>query len=449
MSDTTGGSTKQLNKVLGFWDLMGTAVGQIIGAGVMVLLGMAISMTGRSVPFAFSISALLMICSYLPFMVISGTVRLRGGQYTMLAMLMGKSMAGAYVPIHIFGNVAIGMYALSFASYFISLFTVGNEKMVAFVVLTIVFLVNLFGVDKFAKFQNLIVLGLVVALGLFVAFGIGKVDPDYMAAETLFTGGTFGFLRASGLLTQAVIGGFVVTNLSAEAKNPTRDIPLVMIVSTIGVAVIYAVIAVVAAGVLPIEEVAGQNLSVVAEVIFSRPLYIFFIVCGAGFALLSTLNGTMAWAPKPVMQACDDGWLPMGLARLTKWKTPVIIQSILYVVAVITIFSGLDVSILSNMSMIATSLVFFMIDIAVVRLPKACPEIWEKSKFKVSTGVLYLFAVLGGIGSMISLILNWISLDAKLMILNVVVIAGAMIFGAVRGKNAHMDISYEAADENE
>ena len=47
--NTGGGSTKQLKHVLGFGDLMGAAVGQIIGAGIMTLLGSAIAMTGRSV----------------------------------------------------------------------------------------------------------------------------------------------------------------------------------------------------------------------------------------------------------------------------------------------------------------------------------------------------------------------------------------------------------------
>lgn len=45
-------STKQLKQCLGFWDLMGASVGQIIGAGIMTLLGSAIAMTGRSVPLA-------------------------------------------------------------------------------------------------------------------------------------------------------------------------------------------------------------------------------------------------------------------------------------------------------------------------------------------------------------------------------------------------------------
>ena len=92
MSESKTSSTKQLKQVLGFWDLMGAAVGQIIGAGIMTLLGAAIAMTGRSVPVAFLIAAVITVCQYAPLVFISGAVRLRGGQYTMLTMLAGKNM---------------------------------------------------------------------------------------------------------------------------------------------------------------------------------------------------------------------------------------------------------------------------------------------------------------------------------------------------------------------
>ena len=79
MAECKGSSTKQLKQCLGFWDLMGASVGQIIGAGIMTLLGAAISMTGRSVPVAFLIAAVITICQYAPLVFIAGTVRLRGG----------------------------------------------------------------------------------------------------------------------------------------------------------------------------------------------------------------------------------------------------------------------------------------------------------------------------------------------------------------------------------
>lgn len=53
-----------------------------------------------------------------------------------------------------------------------------------------------------------------------------------------------------------------------------------------------------------------------AKEILPSVLYVFFVVGGAMFALVSTLNSQLAWATKPVMQACVDGWFPKKLALL-------------------------------------------------------------------------------------------------------------------------------------
>ncbi len=173
-------STKQLKQVLGFGDLMGAAVGQIIGAGIMTLLGSAIGMTGRSVPLAFLVAFVIVVCQYAPLVFISGTVRLRGGNYSMVAMLAGQKMAGAYSIIFVFSNLSLSMYALSFASYFVSLFGIGTEQSVGFVILTLFFILNCLGIDKFAKVQNVIVVCLVAALLVFAVAGIsGKWGGGY------------------------------------------------------------------------------------------------------------------------------------------------------------------------------------------------------------------------------------------------------------------------------
>ncbi len=437
-------STKQLKQVLGFGDLMGAAVGQIIGAGIMTLLGSAMLMTGRSVPLAFLISFVVVVCQYLPLIFISGTVRLRGGNYTMVAMLAGKQFAGAYSIIFIFSNLSLSMYALSFASYFISLFGIGSEQVVGFVVLTLFFVLNCMGIDKFAKVQNLIVVLLVVALVVFAISGVSTgIDPDYFAEETWMTGGVMGLLQAGALLVFATGGGSSVINLSAEAKNPTRDVPLAMIVSTLIVAIIYGLIAFVAAGVLPLEEVAGQNLTVVAFEVLPYPIYVFFIICGAGFALISTLNSQFAWAPKPTMQACDDGWLPKGLAKLSKWNTPIVILSILYVIGAICIFTGLSVSVLGNMCLIASGTATLMINAFAWKLPKVIPDEWADSKFRIGDGLLKLVSVLGSFGALFNIILNATTLSTTLLIINAVVIVAAFAFSFARSKHVHMDISYE------
>lgn len=438
-----GTSTQQLKQVLGFKDLMSTAVGQIIGAGIMTLMGAAIALTGRGVPFAFLISAILVIGYSIPYVIICSSARVRGGNYTMVAMLAGKKLAGAYTILYIFSNVSIAMYALSFADYFATLFGMQNIKVIALICLTFIYILNIMGIDKMAKFQNLIVLMMCIALGLFAAMGVPKIQPGYFDGEVL-SNGVKGLLQAGGLLTFATGGGAVVANLSAESKNPTRDIPLAIIVSTLLVAVLYGIISFVAAGVLPVEEVAGQNLAKVAAVVLSKPLYIFFMVCGAMFALISTLNAQLGWCPKPIMQACDDGWLPKKLAYVhPKYKTPVIILSIFYGIGVICIVSGLSVRILGNLCLVSGQLAATAICIFMYRLPEVAPNGWANSKFKVSKPVLIILVIFATAASLFNVYLNASQLSKNLLIGNVIVFVGAIIYSTLRSKHTTVEPSFE------
>ena len=115
--------------------------------------------------------------------------------------------------------------------------------------------------------------------------------------------------------------------------------------------------------------------------------------------LISTLNSQFAWAPKPTMQACDDGWLPCGLAKLSKWNTPYIILGILYVIAVVCIITGLSVSILSNMCVVANSITTMMINASAVKCPWLPRRNGSTLSLKVSKGVLILASAVGTVSA--------------------------------------------------
>jgi APA family basic amino acid/polyamine antiporter len=110
-------STKDLKRTLGFWDLMGASTGQIIGAGIMSLTGVAIGMTGRSVPIAFVLSAVMVLISWYPLTLINTAARFRGGAYSVIGSLLGERWTGAYTVIYILTNISLSMYCLSFADY--------------------------------------------------------------------------------------------------------------------------------------------------------------------------------------------------------------------------------------------------------------------------------------------------------------------------------------------
>jgi APA family basic amino acid/polyamine antiporter len=439
-------STKDLKRVLGRGDLMSIAVGQIIGAGIFALAGVAIGMTGKSVNIAFMIAALFVIIIAFTQIVISGTVRLRGGLYTQAALLVGNRFAGFYTLIFIVTNLSIAMYALSFADYFLALIPGINSKLIAVTVLTIFYLANLFGVKEAAKVQHFMVITMALALTLFIVFGMPQIQPGYFSGADFMPGGLTGLFTAAALLTFATGGASSVINFGAEAKNPTKDIPFVLIVSTVSVALIYALMATVAAGVLPIAEVANQPLTVVALEILPYPLYIFFIVGGAMFALATTLNATLGWVTKPVLQASVDGWLPQQLGAINeKYKTPHVLLTIFFVLGLVPIITGWNIGGIANFALVLGNILNLFLSMATVRLPKVVPDLWEKSKFRTSATTLWTISILATLVSAYQVYLLVQNLTTSLVIGNLLLLILASLFAVWRYNSGkvQMEISYE------
>ena len=445
-------STKQLEQKLGFWDLQGSAIGQIIGAGIMSLMPAAINQTGRSVVFSFLIAAVITCCGAIPVIFLCSCVRLRGGTYTQMGLMAGKTFAGM-ATITSMMQFSLAMYGLSLAAYIRPLFgwPESSEKWIGLAVLTIFFVLNLMGIDAFAKIQNALVVILIGSLIMFGVMGITKVQwGTYFSNEDgyFMMEGAMGMCQAAGLLTFATGGATVVVNFSAEAKNPVRDIPLVVVTSTLFVAVLYAILAFVAAGVLPVPEV-GNSLVNVANHILPKPLYYVFIIGGAGCALASTLNNQLATSTKPVMAVCDDGWLPRSYAALNKNKVPYKILTTFYIIGAICCVSGLSVSKLGNLSLVVGGVTGAIIAVRTAAIPKILPEQWARSQFKVSQGVLNLMAFIALCGSLFSTYMNASSLfsDMPLLIMNIAFIVGGLAFGYFRGKspNVEMTVSYDDA----
>ena len=444
-------STKDLARTLGKKELMGIAIGQIIGAGIMSMMGVAIAMTGRSANLAFMLSAVFTMCTFFPSIFITSCIRMRGGMYTQMAIFAGDKWAGYYSVVYFVTNMSLAMYALSFAQYAIALLpSGGSEKMIALIVGTAFFVLNYFGVDLMAKIQNLLVVVLVLSLSMFAVFGLPQVDlaAYFSNADGMFmTDGIGGFLTAVAYLGFATGGATVILGVSAECKNPTKDIPFVIIVSTVSVAILYGLVATTASGVLPVPEVANQPLTLVAAEILPKPLYIFFIVGGAMFALATTLNSQIMSCTKPVMQSCEDGWFPQSLASLSKYKTPWKILVIYYFILVVPILADLNIAQISSIVQILGYLNNLVLTITAMKLPKMFPEAWEKSQFHVPTPVFNTLMIITCAALLVQASFMLKSMTLQLIIFNVAVMAAGFIWAFYRtgtGK-AKPTVSYEMA----
>ena len=414
--------TKKLSRT----DLFSMAIGQIIGVGIMTMTGIAIGFTGRSVNLAYIVAGLITIFAAIPQIYIGGTANFYGGQYSQIGVLCGQKAAGIFLYIQLFTSLAISMYTLSFADYFLSLFPNVNAKLISFIVLTVLFGMHFFGVKQAARLQNILCAILAIAIAAYIVLGIG------------------GFVLASIYLTFAAGGATYVVNYSSAAKNPTKDIPFVIIASTAIVVLVYAVMSTVAAGVLPVDQVANQPLSISAAVFMPKTVYTFFVVGGAMFSLLTTLNFNIGMIVYPVMTGCKDGWLPKKLAvKNKKFGSAYLILLLFYLIGIVPILLGLDLNTIANSTVILFTIIRGVIAYSAMQLPKKMPEIWKESKFYVSNGKLKAICIASIIIAALSVLVLLVSTSPVQICGNIGILAFSIIMALIFNKRVHLSPAYE------
>ena len=440
---------------LGFMDLMSIAVGQIIGAGVMVMSISALGMTGRSVNIAFMIAAVFTLFSTIPTIFVSSVARFNGGVYAQYAVFVHPIFAGFMQYTSLLSSVSLGMFGIGLTSYLGRLFPIFNENqnVWACVIMTAFFILNYFGTQWMAKVQGFMFYFLVAALVLFTIMGLPKANigtyfGNELFGQPLLAHGVSGLVEAASYLTYATGGATVILAFSAEAKNPTKDIPVVIIIATVSVAFLYALLATVIGGVLPADEViAIGNLAPIAELIMPKALYYFFVIGGAGFALGTTLNSSIASTFPPMLRAAQDGWFPGILSKTNKYGVPVVWMGLRWAMNMAVVLSGFDTNTLGKWTLVIGNVTSYLTMGSVIRIDKLFPEQWAKSPYHVSNPVKAVLLGLALTTQTIQTIMNLKGLTIGVIGLNVAafaLFAGIATYLYKSGK-VHMNPTYELA----
>lgn len=387
---------KGTEKLLGFWDLVGISLGQIIGTGVVILTGISISMTGYGAPWAFVLALLIVAIPTISIAALGSAVPNTGGNYTYVRDLLGPRTSFFYLSLLIAGQVILASFAIGFAEYARELFPDINLMMVAASIMVLCYIANLRGIKTAARFQSIMVLVLVVSLIIYIISGFGHIDDftPYTEPAKILPSGFGGFFAAAFLLRLSLIGSEFISEFGGEMENPGKLIPLVMGISLLVVIILYIALAIVASGVLPLEEIQGANLGATAKVVFSPAVYIAFIGGGVMISLVTSLNAIFAWCTRGLYMATEDGWLPSGLAVKNKHGTPYIYLTLFFVVGITPILTGLSleyVSILGN----AVGAIFGLFPVvALYNLSNRNPEAYAKAPFKLPVWATKMFPVI-------------------------------------------------------
>ena len=388
----------KLIRNIGFWPLMGIAYGQIIGAGIMTQTGIAIGMTGTGVVLAYIISAVCTTFQNFPTAILGATVPVSGGEYRYISRLRGKKWGFVYLATYVVSKLTIALYALSCASYLVAFLTGISEQIIAICLLVAAFAINLLGTKQSAFVTTGITSLLLLGMALFLFYGLPRTDIAYVFdPSNLMAHGPGNLLSAIALLSFATGGAQVIGNMGSEIIDPQKNMPKVIIISTVTVGIMYALVAMVASGVLPLEVVSNQNLSLVAADVMPGWAFTYFTLAAGAGATAKTLNVTLSWSPKPILVACDDGMLPRSWGTVSKRGVPYKILIAFFFIGLIPLLAGMDISLISKMGTAISLLSKLMFSYAFLNLPKKYPEAFARSEMKVSEGTVKIL----GYGSMI------------------------------------------------
>jgi APA family basic amino acid/polyamine antiporter len=387
----------QLKKSLSFWDVFAIALGQVIGSGIMVLIGIGIEFTAYAIPFAFVLSACLSIIKQIPVAFMGSAMPATGGLYVYCKRILGPRIGFFYLAILLVTHILISLFALGFAQYAVALVPDLDIRVIALGILIVFYLVNIFGVKQAAAVQKIMIVFLLCGLSSLIFFGILEVDYSHFTDQSqLFPNGWYGFGLACVVLSFSTGGAQYVSELGGEMKNPHHDLPRAIIYSPLLAAVFFALVSIVAVGILPVEQTAGKPLSEVAKAILPAPIYTAFIVGAGLFALATSINSTFSWATKSVLIACEDGWLPKGIAVVNKrFNTPHILLTFLLLFGATPIIAGKD---LRYIIMLGGGLVFIYDLIPLVaafKFARRLPDVFAGAHMKLSERTVRTISVIG------------------------------------------------------
>lgn len=452
--------------ILGKPELYALAIGQVIGAGVITLIVPAIKMTGYSAWLAYFVAIIMGFIMVLPTVFVSSTVRMGGGNYSMLCGLAGPNIAGIYAFSYLTQCLSLSLFGASAAAYLGDVIPAlgGNvpRVIVGAALLTFFYVVNLMGIDIMAKAQKLMTWLLIAALILFAVFGIAKMklpifdfsDPNFLINGW---GITFQNNQISGGFTGAVLlfvyscqGYYMTTAYGGDSKNARRDIPIVLLLAVPTLIVLYVGVAMAGVGVMSVEEYGNSTTLVfAAQRIFPTALFYVFIIGGPIMALLSTLNSSFAYNAITIGQSCDDGWLPVAFGKRNKKGARTWILTFMYLVGLIPIVFGLSITVITNMVQLIGACFAFLNFMAYIKLPKLYPQAWQKSRFHIPNGLYYFICCASMAGFVITLWKSCLSMNPGLAAANVAAIVILAVIGIVRGKKGNIVIhtSIWAGDE--
>jgi amino acid transporter len=316
---------EKLKKGLGLSEVFCIAAGAMISSGLFVLPGIASARVGPALFLSYIIASFIAVPTVFSKAELVTAMPKAGGDYFYISRSMG-SVAGVIGGLSSWFSLSLkAAFALVGMAAYLKLIAPFPIKAIAVILCLIFVILNLTGIKQAARTQVILVLGLLAALLFYIVLGFPSVRLE---RYTPFAPYGMGSIFATAGFVFISYGGLTkIASVAEEIKNPSRNIPLGMILALVIVGIIYALVAFVTTGLLsgvdlqqsltPISDAAG------AEGNFFGPSGVIIMALAAVLAFVSTANAGIISASRYPLAMSRDRLLPGFFAKINaRFSTP-------------------------------------------------------------------------------------------------------------------------------
>jgi amino acid transporter/nucleotide-binding universal stress UspA family protein len=298
----TEGSTGQLERNIGFLEAMTLGGGTMIGAGIFILPGIAAEGAGPASVLSFLIAGFVALLAALSLSELATGMPIAGGSYHYVNRALG-GLFGSIVGWGMWTGLmfASAFYMIGFGQYLVGSIPFLDGRL--FIVLlglaglALLVGVNYYGTEESSQLQNLMIGAETVVVLLYVAAGLFFIDPANL--QPFAPTGPSGIIATTGIVFVSFLGFEIIATVAGEVKDPSRNIPLTMLLSVVLVSILYALVMVVSTGVLPYSAL-GDSLVPVSDVavVYLGSIGVVAIVAAAAIAAISSSNSSILAAAR-------------------------------------------------------------------------------------------------------------------------------------------------------
>lgn len=325
-------SEKSITK-LGLFSVISFVIANMVGTGVFTSLGFQLLGINNSLAILilWAVGGLLAFCGALVYGELGSTMPRSGGEYHYLSKIYHPSVGflSGWISLTVGFSAPVALACMAMAGYIHSVAPAVNPTIFALCVLTVITLVHSFSINTGSKFQNIFTIFKILLILVFVIAGFLLIDtPQPVNAD--FTSFKIGdlfdknFAQSLIFVTYAFSGWNAAAYIAGDIKNPQRNLPKSLFISTIAVTAAYLLLNYVFLYSSPKAELAGQ-----VEVGFIAANSIFGETGGVVMALLisillvSTISSMVFVGPRVSQVMGEDYKLLKPLAFKTKNQIPI------------------------------------------------------------------------------------------------------------------------------